>query len=207
MGDAVVHEAEDGVTEETTEPEPTTEEAARDGAATAEEPADEDGTGPDDRDKLIAPLRQVAVAAAVEVLTPIVKDIVTRAAEAAVKRAPELLENAGGVQGLSDRARDRVEQAGGMAAFASQTRERIRRRKATGGEEQGELDENVEDPVIDVEFEEEELDDLPLGEDEERSGSSKSTSRSGSSKSSSASGSSKSSSASGSSKSARSAGT
>ena len=89
MGDAVVDEAEDGVTEETTEQEPTTEEeAARDSAATAE------------------------VAAAVEVLTPIVKDIVTRAAEAAVKRAPGLLENAGGVQGLSDRARDRVEEAG-----------------------------------------------------------------------------------------------
>jgi uncharacterized membrane protein len=62
----------------------------------------------DDDDKLIAPLKKAAVAAAVAALTPVLKNAVTNAAESAVKRGPELLANAGGLKGVADLAKDKL---------------------------------------------------------------------------------------------------
>jgi hypothetical protein len=61
-----------------------------------------------DDDKLIAPLKKVAIAAAVAALTPIVKDAVRNGAESAVKRAPELLGKAGGWKGIADLAKEKL---------------------------------------------------------------------------------------------------
>ena len=63
---------------------------------------------PTDDDKLFAPLKKAAIAAAVAALTPIVKDAVRNGAESAVRRAPELLENAGGWKSIADLAKDKL---------------------------------------------------------------------------------------------------
>jgi uncharacterized membrane protein len=62
----------------------------------------------EDDNKLIAPLKKAAVAAAVAALTPVVKNAVTNTAESAVKKAPELLANAGGAKGVVDLAKDKL---------------------------------------------------------------------------------------------------
>src|SRR5215208_5746126 len=132
MADPVTDEAEEIIPDEADSDD--ADEAAEDVGAT-EDAENEDVEAAEDAPlgdvdaKLVATLRQVAVAAAVSALTPIVKEVVTKAAENAVRRAPEMLENAGGVQGLSDLARGRIEEAGGMSAFMTQTRERFRRRR------------------------------------------------------------------------------
>jgi uncharacterized membrane protein len=72
----------------------------------------------DDDNGLIAPLKKVAVAAALAALTPVVKDAVTNAAESAVNKVPEVIENAGGMDGIVDSAKEKVEEAGGVGGVA-----------------------------------------------------------------------------------------
>ena len=77
-----------------------------------------DAVSSDDDGKLIGPLKKVAVAAALAALTPVVKDAVTNAAEGAVKKAPEMLEKVGGVDGLAEKAKDKLGEAGPMGKMA-----------------------------------------------------------------------------------------
>jgi len=73
----------------------------------------------DDDNALIAPLKKAAIAAALAALTPVVKDAVTNLAEGAVKKAPEMFENAGGMEGITDFAKDKLGEGGGMGKVAS----------------------------------------------------------------------------------------
>src|SRR5215211_5964960 len=74
-----------------------------------------------DDEGLIAPLKKVAVTAAVAALTPVVKN----AAEGAANKLPEMLENAGGPEGLANLAKDKLGEAGGMGGVAKLVTDQI----------------------------------------------------------------------------------
>src|SRR5215211_8473995 len=74
-----------------------------------------------DDEGLIAPLKKVAVTAAVAALTPVVKN----AAEGAANKLPEMLENAGGPEGIANLAKDKLGEAGGMGGVAKLVTDQI----------------------------------------------------------------------------------
>src|SRR5829696_2253176 len=74
-----------------------------------------------DDEGLIAPLKKVAVTAAVAALTPVVKN----AAEGAANKLPEMLENAGGPKGIANLAKDKLGEAGGMGGVAKLVTDQI----------------------------------------------------------------------------------
>jgi len=73
-----------------------------------------DAVGGDGDDGLVGPLKKAAVTAAVAALTPVIKDAITNGAEKLSQKGPEMLGNAGGMQGIADLAKDKLEEAGGM---------------------------------------------------------------------------------------------
>jgi hypothetical protein len=111
---------------------------------------------PTDDDKLFAPLKKAAIAAAVAALTPIVKDAVRNGAESAVRRAPELLENAGGWKGIADLAKDKLGDEGLPGALGKIGRESGRGFGSRGSAE----------PVAEDELDEEALEEEPVGGEE-----------------------------------------
>src|SRR5215212_1527286 len=73
----------------------------------------------DDDNALIAPLKKAAIAAAVAALTPVIKEAVTNGSEGMAKKLPEMFENAGGMEGITDFAKDKLGEGGGMGKVAS----------------------------------------------------------------------------------------
>ena len=128
------------------------------------EPTDKvEGSGentPTDDDKLFAPLKKAAIAAAVAALTPIVKDAVRNGAESAVRRAPELLENAGGWKSIADLAKDKLGDEGLSGMLGKLGRESGRGLGSRGSAEPV-AEEGPED-----ELDEEALEEEPVGGEE-----------------------------------------